>query len=176
MDTFIEVKPQKKIFQRIYLSIMLWFVGRAIQAASRVDKQVKNEFDSMPDNYTFSLGAFPHGPYMVIGKDDKGRVKYLGSDIEKQPVDLQMTLKSMAHFFLLFTLMESTPTANSRDRMCVNGDVPPACAAVRILDIVQVYLLPKFIAQMAIKRYPRWSFKRHTLDRALVLIRTIIGL
>lgn len=176
METFIEVKSQKKIFQRIYLSIMLWFVGRAIQAASRVDKQVKNEFDSMPDNYTFSLGAFPHGPYMVIGKDDKGVVRYLGSDIEKQPMDLQMTLKSMAHFFLLFTFMESTPTANSRDRMCVNGDVPPACAAVRILDIVQVYLLPKFIAKLAIKRYPQWSFKRHTLDRALVLIRTIIGL
>jgi len=75
----------------------------------------------------------------------------------------------------LFTFMESTPTANARYRMCVNGDVPPACAAVRILDIVQVYLLPKFIAKLAIKRYPQWSFKRHTLDRALVLIRTIIG-
>jgi len=175
MDTFIEVTPKKKIFQRIYLSIMLWFVGRAIQAASRVDKQVKHEFDTLPENYTFSLGAFPSGPYMIIGKDSKGRVKYLGADMEKQPVDLQMTLKSVAHFFLLFTFMESTPTANSRDRMCVSGDVPAACTAVRILDIVQVYLLPKFIAKMAIKRYPRWSLKRHTLDRAMVLIRTIIG-
>ncbi|GAB6143848.1 hypothetical protein [Desulfocicer niacini] len=31
MDTFIEGKPSKRIFQRIYFSIMLWFVGRAIQ-------------------------------------------------------------------------------------------------------------------------------------------------
>ncbi|MCP4718205.1 MAG: hypothetical protein GY860_02005 [Desulfobacteraceae bacterium] len=60
--------------------------------------------------------------------------------------------------------------------MIVSGDVPQACAAVRILDIVQVYLLPKFIAKLAIKRYPRWSLKRHTLDRAMVLIRTVTGI
>ncbi|MFH2090750.1 MAG: hypothetical protein ABIJ31_00110 [Pseudomonadota bacterium] len=176
MEAFIEIKPGRKLFQRIYLGIMLWFLGRAIQAASRVDEQVKKEFDSMPDNYTFSLGAFPHGPYMIVGKESNGKVKYLGSDIEKHSVDLEITLKSISLFFVLLSFMESTPIANSRDRMLVSGDVPHACAAVRVLDIVQVYLLPKFIAKLAIKRYPRWSFKRHTLDRAMVLIRTIIGI
>ena len=175
MDAFIEIKPGKKIFQRIYLSIMLWFLGRAIQAASRVDKEVKKEFNSMPDNYIFSLGAFPKGPYMVIGKDAQGKVRYMGSDIKKQPVNLEITMKSMTHFFLLLTFIESTPAANSRDRMFVSGDVPHACAAVRILDIVQVYLLPKFIAKLAVKRYPNWSFKRHIIDRTMVLIRTVIG-
>lgn len=176
METFIEVKPKRKIFQRIYLFIMLWFLGRAIQAAARVDDEVKKEFDAMPDRYTFSLGAFPSGPHMIIGKDENGRARYLGSDMGKYSVDLEMTLKSMTHFFLLLTFIESTPVANSRDRLCVSGDVPQACAAVRIMDIVQVYLLPKFIAKMAIKRYPKWSFKRHTLDRAMVYIRTITGI
>jgi len=176
MEAFIEIKPGRKPFQRIYLGIMLWFVGKAIQAAARVDKEVKKEFQDMPDNYTFSLGAFPNGPYMVVGKDEKGKVRYLGSNISKHPVNLEMTLKSMGNLFVLFSFQESTPIANSRDRMIVNGDVPQACAAVRILNIVQVYLLPKFIAKLAIKRYPRWSLKRHTLDRAMVLIRTVSGL
>ncbi|MBA3011011.1 MAG: hypothetical protein KKF12_20665 [Proteobacteria bacterium] len=176
METFVEIKPGRKPLQRIYLGTMLWFVGRAIQAAARVDNQVKKEFQSMPPNYTFSLGAFPNGPYMVVGKNDRGKATYLGGDLSKQPVDLEMTLKSMEHLFVLFTFRESTPTANSRDRMIVNGDVPQACAAVRILDIVQVYLLPKFIARLAIKRYPKWSLKRHTLDRTLILIRTLIGI
>jgi len=176
MEAFTEIKPGRKPFQRIYLGIMLWFIGKAIQAAARVDQEVKNEFKGMPDNYTFSLGAFPRGPHMIVGKDDKGKVRYLGGDISRHPADLEMTLKSMGNFFLLFTFRESTPIANSQDRMIVSGDVPMACAAVRILDIVQVYLLPKFIARLAIKRYPAWSLKRHTINRALVLIRTVSGI
>jgi hypothetical protein len=176
MEAFIEIKPRRKPFQRIYLGIMLWFVGRAIQAAARVDNEVKKEFKSIPENYTFSLGAFPKGPYMIVRKDDKGRVRYLGGDIARHCPDLEMTLKSMGNLFSLFTFQESTPIANSRDRMIVSGDLPQACAAVRILNIVQVYLLPKFIAKLAIKRYPRWSLKRHTFTRAIVLIRTIIGI
>jgi len=175
MEAFIEIKPGRKPFQRIYLGTMLWFMGRAIQAAARVDKHVKKEFENMPANYTFSLGAFPNGPYMIVGKNDKGKVRYLGSNLSKHPADLEITLKSMGNLFVLFTFQESTPTANARDRMIVSGDVPQACAVVRILDIVQVYLLPKTIAKLAIKRYPRWSLKRHTLDRAMVLIRTVLG-
>ena len=176
MDAFIEIKPGRKPFQRIYLGIMLWFVGRAIQAASRVDREVRKEFQEMPENYRFSLGAFPNGPYMVVGKSEKGKVRYLGGNIEKIPVNLEMTLKSMEHLFMLLTFQESTPEANSRDRMIVSGDVPQACAAVRILDIVQVYLLPRFMAKKAIRRYPAWSLKRHTFDRVLILIRTLSGI
>lgn len=176
MESFIEIKPGRKPFQRIYLAIMLWVVGKAVQAAARVDKEVQTEFSTMPDTYTFSLGAFPGGPCMIVGKDGNGRVRYLGRDINQYPLDLEITFKSMGHLFSLLSFQESTPTANSRDRMTVSGDVPQACTVVRILDIVQVYLLPRFIARMAIKRYPAWSLKRHTLTRALVLIRTVTGL
>ncbi len=175
MESFTEVKPGRRWFQLVYLHIMLWFVGRAIQAAARVDKAVAKEFSAMPDGYTFSLGAFPKGPHMIVGKDDDGRVRYLGRNPGKQPVHLQMMLKSMGCLFTLFTFRESTPVANARARLFVTGDVPQACAAVRILDIVQVYLLPKPIAKLAIKRYPKWSVKRHTLDRARVLLRTLLG-
>lgn len=175
MTQFTLIKPGKRYFTRAYLFIMLWIVGRAIQAAARVDKEVAQEFDRMPEGYTFSLGAFPNGPYMVVGKDDVGRVRYLGGKIDKHPVNLEITLKSTTHLFFLFTFRESTPTANARDRLCVSGDVPQACAAVRILNIVQVYLLPKPIAKLAVKRYPHWSFGRHIFTRSLVLARTITG-
>ncbi|MCG8615596.1 MAG: hypothetical protein MI802_05220 [Desulfobacterales bacterium] len=176
MEAFAEIKPGKRYLTRIYLGIMLWFVGRAVQAAAKVDKDVAKEFENMPDEYTFSLGAFPNGPYMIVGKDAIGRVRYKGGNPDKHDIHLEMGLKSTGNLFTMFTFRESTPVANARDRLFVCGDVPHACACVRVLDIVQVYLLPKPIAKLAIKRYPRWSFKRHTLDRALVLIRTIIGL
>ena len=175
MNGFTEIKPRKSVLRRLYLAVMLWFVGRAIQAAARTDKAVGDEFSAMPEGYTFCLGAFPDGPWMVVGKTEQGRVKYLGANKDKQPVNLELGLKSTAHLFTLFTFRESTPTANARDRLYVSGDIPEACAAVRILDMVQVYLLPKPVAKLAIKRYPRWSLKRHLFTRTRILIRTVLG-
>jgi hypothetical protein len=129
----------------------------------------------MPMGFIFSVGAFPRGPWMVVEKDANGRVKYLGQRVKDRNIDLRMTLKSMDALLLLFTFQESTPVSNARNRLFVEGEVPHACTVVRILDMVQVYLLPKFIAKRAIKRYPRWSLKRHTLDRIQVNIRTLIG-
>ncbi|WDP89968.1 MAG: hypothetical protein HUN04_09710 [Desulfobacter sp.] len=175
MEKFKEIKPKKQIFRRIYLFVMLWFVGRAVQAASRTDQAVKDEFSAMPEGYTFCLGAFPTGPWMIVGRDDSGRGKYLGWNRDKHPVHLEMGLKSAAGLFTLFTFRESTPTANARDRLYVSGDVPQACAAIRILDAVQVYLLPKPVAKLAIKRYPQWPLSRHIFTRTLVLVRTVTG-
>lgn len=175
MEDFVEIKSGGNPFKRIYLNLMLWFVGRAVQAASRVDPQVRNEFQTLPLGFTFRLGAFPNGPWMVVQKDEMGRVRYLGAKVKDRVVDLSMTLKSMDALFLLFSFQESTPVSNARGRLFVEGEVPHACAVVRILDIVQVYLLPKFIAKLAIKRYPRWSLKRHIVDRTWVNVRTLIG-
>jgi hypothetical protein len=175
MNDFREIAPKGRPFVRMYLAVMLWFVGRAIQAAAKVDPVVKKEFDELPEGFKFTLTAAPEGPSMVVGKDPAGNVKYLGSSLDGHQLNVKMTLKSMEGLFLLFSFQESTPTANARDRLFVEGSVPDACAAVRVLDIVQVYLLPKPVAKLAIKRYPKWSLKRHTWDRAMVYIRTIIG-
>ncbi|MFA6013075.1 MAG: hypothetical protein WC799_24015, partial [Desulfobacteraceae bacterium] len=144
-------------------------------AAAKVDDDVRREFEELPDGFSFALTAAPSGPSMVVGKDSTGKVKYLGRSIDGQNLNVKMTLKSMEGLFQLFTFRESTPVANARDRLFVEGGLPEACAAVRILDIVQVYLLPKPVAKLAIKRYPRWDLKRHTWNRAMVNIRAVIG-
>ncbi|MCG8564489.1 MAG: hypothetical protein MI747_05340 [Desulfobacterales bacterium] len=176
MANFTEVRPGKQHLKRAYLHIMLWFTGRAVQAAARVDPEIKSEFDAMPPGYCFSLGAFPSGPAMVVGKTPKGKVKYLGRRAKQGEPDLTLNLKSLEHLFQLFTFQESTPAANARDRLFVDGDIPHTCAVVRILDKVQVYLLPRFIARLAVKQYPKWTLKRHTLTRTRVYLRTLLGL
>lgn len=173
MGNFKVIQPGRRPFVNVYLSFMFWFVGRAIQAAALVDSDVKKEFQELPDNFSFSLGAAFNGPKMVIGKDSNGKVKYMGKkDLEPQ---VKITIKSLEALFLLFTFRESTPVSNSRDRLIVEGNLPHACAAVRILDIVQVYLLPKPIAKLAIKRYPKWNLKKHTINRLLINVRAILG-
>ncbi len=175
MNNVSIIKSGKKPFKKIYLSIFLWFLGRAIEAASKVDDEIKKEFDSFPNNFLFSLGTLPAGPHMIIEKNENGSVKYLGSKTDNLDINVKFLFKHTEAFFLAFTFQESTPTANAFDRVIVEGPIPEACSVNRILAIVQTYLLPKPIVKLAIKRYPRWSLKKHIMGSSMVYLRTITG-
>ena len=175
LKDFRMISPGGKPIKRLYLAVMLWFVGRAVQAAARVDKQVRRTFDAIPDGFTFALTVAPDGPAMVVGKDRSGKVKYLGSDTDKRFIDLRLTIKNIEAAMLLFTFQEPTVLAVARDRMVVDGDIPAACAVVRILDMVEVFLLPKILASLAVRRYPQWPFVRKTMGRVLIYLRTLAG-
>lgn len=164
MGDFREVTPGGKPLKRVYVAIMLWFVGRAIQAAAVVDDDVKKEFENLPD-----------GPTMIVGKNRRGKVKYLGWNPKGRLIDLKMKIKNLEAAILMFTFQESTAVANARVRMIVDGEVPPACAIVRVLDIVEVYLLAKIIAKLAVKRYPVWSFGRKWIGRTRIYFRAVLG-
>jgi hypothetical protein len=175
MGDYREVQAGSKPLKRAYVAVMLWFVGRAIQAAARVDKAVREEFEQLPEEFTLALGVEPHGPYMVVGKNQKGRVKYLGWKPEDKHIDLKLKIKNIEAAVLLFTFQESTAVAFTRNRLILYGEVPHACATARILDSVEVYLLPKLIARMAVKRYPIWSFRRKYIGRTRIYFRSLLG-
>jgi hypothetical protein len=171
-----EVHAGGKHFKKIYVSIFLWFTGRAIQAAAKTDKEVQKEFDALPDDFTFALGCLPSGPWMVVGKE-KGRVKYFGGNLNVRPVPLRLVIKSVDAAFLILSFQESTTLATSRNRLMVDGEVPYALSIIRALDMVEVYLLPKIIASLAVKRYPSWwSFGRKFGGRIGVYTRTLFGI
>jgi hypothetical protein len=155
---------------------MFWFMGRAVQAAARVDRQVRHAFDGLPDRFTFALTVNPRGPAMIIGKDSSGKVRYLGNDPTQRLVDLQLAIKHIEAAIRLFTFQEPTVVAVARDRLTVSGDIPAACAVVRILDMVEVFLLPKFLARLAVRRYPQWPPLKKYKGRLLIYLRAILGL
>jgi aldehyde:ferredoxin oxidoreductase len=176
MNNYKDIKPGSKPLKQAYVALMLWFVGRAIEAAARVDGAVKAEFDGLPPGFTFSLGVMPQGPTMIVGKDDQGLVRYRGWDPEGQKIDLKMKIKNLEGAILMFTFQESTAMATARNRLIVDGEVPAACAIVRVLDIVEVYLLPKPIAKLAVKRYPDWSFGEKIRNRIRIYAGAVLGL
>jgi hypothetical protein len=175
INKYPEIKPGKKYIKRIYIALMLWIVGRAIQAACRVDREVKKEFAELPENFAFSLGVLPTGPFMIISKDDKGRAKYEGWKKGRNSLPLEMNIKNIEAGFKVFSFQESTSVAFARERFIVNGDLGYALAIVRVLNIVELYLLPKIITKLAVKRYHKWSeFSpvRKYVNRVLIYIRT----
>jgi hypothetical protein len=170
-----EVRPTASPFKRWYLALTLWFVGRAVQAASRVDKEVKEEIDRLPEGFCFSLGVDPAGPCMIVGKDPRGRAKYLGWNPAGKRIDLALRIKHLEAAMLLFTFQEGTALSACRNRQTVDGDIAAACTVVRILNAVQVYLLPKALAKLAVKRYPNWTGTRKISGRIRVYWRTLLG-
>jgi hypothetical protein len=173
--TYREVSPGRSYLKRLYMAVNLWFMGRAIQAASRVDDRVRSELRTLPDQFTFALGVMPNGPYFIVQKTGTDTARYIGRRIDAQPVDLRMEFKHLEAGMLTFTFRENTPVATARDRLIVDGEVGYACSVVRILDIVQIYLLPKVIARLAVKRYPRWPLGRKLINRSRIYWRSVIG-
>jgi len=176
MDMFRQVTAGGKPFRRAYVAFMLWFVGRAIQAAARVDDEIAAEFEALPPDFTFSLTVLPSGPSLIVGKGAGERVRYLGGRPGTRNVDLAMKIKSLEAAVLMFTFQESTAVATARNRLIVDGDIPAACAVVRVLDAVEVYLLVKPLARLAVKRYPSWSPGRLWIGRFLIYVRAVLGI
>lgn len=198
INKFPEIQPGRKYLKRIYMAIMLWTVGKAIPIAARVDQDVKKEFEKLPPDFTLRLmifperafpnffyakslpafvadrGLLPYGLQMIIHKDKQGKIHYQGADPKGKQFDLTMAFKNLEAAVMVFTFRENTPMAYAHDRFVVEGYLPYATIMIRILDVVQVYLLPKLIARLAVKRYPKRSemspLRRH-INRIIIYIR-----
>ena len=178
-DSYREINPGKKIIKKIYVWVALLLFGRAFQAGYKADREIKAEFDALPADYLFDLCVEPSGPHMLVGKKKNGKVKYFGSRMKNgmKPA-LSMKVKNIEAAMQMFTFMESTTTANARNRIVVEGEIKYALAMVRVMNLLEVYLLPKPAAKLGVKRYPKWSqmnpFRKH-LGRIQLYLRLITG-
>lgn len=157
MSVYLEKAPggaKASILSDIYLRILLFVVGRALAAASRISPEVKKEVDRLPEGMVLCLRVLPRGPAMVVAKRG-GALLYLGGDYRIHPITLWMDVKNRPAAMLLFTFRESTAMATAHDRILAKGDIPALMTVIRILDLVEVLLLPRFLAVKAVKRYPR---------------------
>lgn len=154
IDKYPEILPKSKTFKKAYAFVMLLTVGRGIEAAARVDETIKRVVADLPEGFTFSLGVAPSGPWMIMQKDLSGRLRYIGWRKFKKKTDVDMVIRNIEAAFRIFTFRESNAQAHNYGRFSVNGNLPGALSVMRIMDIVEVYLLPKIIASLAVKRYP----------------------
>lgn len=178
-QTYPEIIPAGKPLKKLYLSVLLFITGRAIAAAYRHDIQVKRELDSIGENFLIRLGLINSGPAMYIGRKQNGKVKYLGSKPGKEKPLIDIKIKNIEAAMLMFTFSESSAMATCRNRVILDGDMGAACAFMRAFDIVEIYLLPKPVAKLAVKRYPKWTrmnpVRKHT-GRLLIYLSTLTGL
>jgi hypothetical protein len=157
--------------QRFYVNIMIWLVGRLLEAASKVDKKIQEEIEALPSAFAFSMGVLPRGPEFIVQKQASGTF-YCQRKNDAIPADLVISFKHVKHAFLVLSFQESTARSFANDRMLLDGEINLAMIVVRCLDRMESLVLPKMIAQRAVKRYPSISF----LDKSWLAIKIYLQL
>ena len=149
-----QLKDQfKNGMERQYVALMMDVVGRGLATASYTDEVVRHEIGGFPVGYVVSMKVFPAGPQFVAQVQSDHGLKLL-NDYDQKP-DLTITFKHMHHAFLVFSFQESTARAFANDRMIADGEVSAAIRLVRCLNRMEALILPKAIAQLAVKSYPK---------------------
>ena len=138
--------------QKAYVALMINVIARALVSASVVDEEVRHELSGIPENFIIQMKVLPNGANFYVQVQADKSLKRL-ADFTGKP-DLAVKFKHVSHAFLVFSFQESTPRAFANDRIIVDGDVSFAIRFVRILNKLQALILPKLIAEAAVKRYP----------------------
>lgn len=142
-----------------YVALMMEVIGRALEASSQVDEAIQREVRRLPDGFVFDMRALPSGPCFVMQKQGSHQLKYLGSQSELHS-DTSLKFKHLEHAFLVLSFQEGTAQAFANDRLLLDGEISHAMKLVRCLNRMESLILPKLIAQRALKRYPALPLKQ----------------
>jgi len=127
-------------------------VGRGLAVASRIDSDIAFELQHLPADLAIAMRVYPNGPCCLLqhtGSD----LRYLGVS-DSCSADMEIIFKHLQHAWLLYTFQEDTPTAFARNRIVLDGEVHHATVFNRCLSRLMTLILPRLIAERAVKRYP----------------------
>ncbi len=148
------LRPLGSRARRLYVNIMFQVMGRALQAISEVDDEVRDEARALPTGFLFQMMVMPRGDSLVVEHIGDGRFKYHSGDAPR-PIDLSIKFKHIEHAFLVLSFQEKTSVAFANDRMLVDGEISYAVRMTRILNRLEAFILPKLVAERAVKSYPK---------------------
>lgn len=139
--------------QKAYVTLMMGIIGRGLVSLSQVDSVVRHEVSGLPAGYTIRMTVMGAGPSFVVEVQQDGTLRLLKDFTGR--ATLNVVFKHMAHAFLVFSFQEGTARAFANDRMFVDGNLSHAIRVVRCLNRMEAIILPKLVAERAIKRYPQ---------------------
>lgn len=138
--------------QKAYVALMMDTIARALVSASQIDGELSSEFAGFPADFVIQMMVLPNGSRFTLRVlADKSLVRL--ENFEGKP-DLAVKFKHVSHAFLVFSFQESTSRAFANDRIIADGEVSYAIRLVRCLNKLEALILPKPVAELAVKRYP----------------------
>jgi len=144
-----EVRPCRRDFKTFYCAVIMEVLGWFIPHIACRKKSVRDEVAALPEEFSFRFGVWPDGPSVAFRRQGD-RLKRISG---KVPVKMNVNLKSIEAAWLLFSFQESTCQSEANGRLIVEGELPHTCTFIRIMDKVEILLLPPFIARRAVKKW-----------------------
>lgn len=143
--------------ERVYVQIMIDVIARGLVSASHNDPEVQKEIAGFKTGQTIQMIVLPNVAQFTLQVTEEHTFKILpqkNSSRATEKADLIVKFKHVSLAFLVFSFQESTAKAFARDRLVADGDVSDAIRFVRCLNRLEVIILPKIMAKLAVKNYP----------------------
>lgn len=126
---------KKSLLARIIFNLLV----KGVNGANLYDSKVQQEIKSLPENFVVSLGVFPVGEYITfeINKD-------IVKKVQNKKADISILFKNskIANKVLLGRISIAQAFANHA--LLLKGDIYKSMSLVRIINIVENYLFPKW--------------------------------
>ncbi|MEA4812656.1 MAG: hypothetical protein VB108_08820 [Anaerolineaceae bacterium] len=156
---------------------MLFALGRALQSLSNSDPLVQAEVSHWPPNFKLVLAIPPKGGHMSVQSVGAGRLRYLGGRIKPEEADVAILVKSVHSGFKMLTGQLGPDSAYAQHAMSAKGDLSYTVSVVRVLDIVEAYLFPAFMAKKLMKSLPPIpSWRKHLLRLKAYTLGILFGI
>lgn len=156
------VNPGRKRIKYLITKLMFFILAQTIQSASRFDPLIKEELKSWPEDFKVLMKVKENGPSLSV-VNEKGMLKR--KRVNETEADILISVKNIEFAFRMITMRAGTIQAFMENRSTYFGDVPMALSLIRILNVVQFYLLPRLIAGRVIKRLPKIKWPRRYYGR-----------
>lgn len=152
--------------QTKYVQTMFYIIANGLVSASHYDKTIRQELQGYPIGLTIKMQVLPNYASFVVQVTDQHTLKV----IQQEHADVTVYFKHLQLAMLVLSFQESTTQAFANDRMTVDGDIGYATRFVRILNQLQALILPKVIAERAIKRYPDLSLSAKLITASRIYL------
>ena len=142
-----------RTFQQIVCGIVLRVLFRAIRVLSHCDSHIRQELLDLPQGQTVKLSVSPAErsrslTFTVSG----GTIRR--ADTDAVP-DIHIVFKNEAMAFRVFTGRMGIAGAYAAHAFTLRGNINQTMGVVRIVDMVEGYLFPRFMTRRILKDIPK---------------------
>jgi hypothetical protein len=154
LQAYPDIPPRSSPFKRMVNKTVLAVLGRSLQSLSRSDPLIQEDISHWPEGFTLMMLVRPDGGSLAVTHLPDGTLKYLGSHWDETRADVVIYIKNIDSAFAMFTGQLGADVAYAQHCMCAKGDLSYTVSVVRVLDVVEAYLFPAFLARRLMKQLP----------------------
>ncbi len=157
-DNYPDIHAPKKPLKKAINQTVLFILGRALASISKHDRVIQGEVRTWPANLSLVMQILPDGGRMAVARTPEGQIRRLGADFQATKADVIIYIKNIEAAFQMLTGQLGTDVAYARHSIAARGDISLTVSITRVLNRIETYLFPAFLARRLMKRLPEMPF------------------